>query len=178
MASKLQQTSAAVKAKPEAKSRQSKVAPVAPTLDLERSVPVLVTILANRITTSGSMTFRKHHGLGSTDWKVLSTIAIEPDVTGARIAQVVGLDRAAVSRVLKGFVELKLIEVKQSTRHSNYQSVTLTPVGRALHDEAIVTAFEREKILLAPFSAKERIQLVNFLNRLIAQSRMLMPNGE
>ncbi len=143
------------------------------TLDLQRSVPVLITILANRITTSGSIIFRRRHGLGSTDWKVLSTIAIEPEVTGARISQLVGLDRAAVSRVLKGFTERGLIQVEQSARHSNYQSVTLTPAGRALHDEAIVTAFEREQVLLEPFSTKDRGQLVALLQKLIVQSRML-----
>ena len=148
-----------------------------PTLDLDSSVPVLVTILANRITTSGSTTFRRRHGIGSTEWKVLSTIAIESHVTGARISQLVGIDRAAVSRVLKGFVERGLIQVDQSARHSNYQSVTLTAAGEKLHDEAIITAFEREKLLLQPFSAREKTQLVQLLRKLIDQSRALTQAG-
>lgn len=142
-------------------------------LSLDSSVPVLVTILANRITTSGSMVFRQRHGLGSTEWKVLSTIAIEPSVSGARISQLVGLDRAAVSRVLKIFVERRLVLVEQSDRHSNYQQVSLTAAGVALHDEAVETAFEREHTLLTPFSARERVQLVDFLRRLLDQSRAL-----
>ena len=163
-------------ARPEtARSTQASPAPTdtSSTLDLNRSVPVLVTILANRITTSGSLIFRRRHGIGSTDWKVLSTIAIEPGATGLRISQLVGLDRALVSRVVKGFAEKGLVQIDQSARHSNYQSVTLTPAGRTLHDEAIVTAFEREKMLLEAFSAKECDQLVRLLQRLIKQSAVL-----
>ncbi len=137
------------------------------TLDLDRSVPVLATILANRIATTGSITFRREHGLGSTEWKVLSTIAIEPGVTGARISQLVGLDRAAVSRTLKTFGQRNLTQVDQHERHSNYQSVTLTPTGRALHDEALVTAFGREELLLAGFDPAEVELLIVFFQRLL-----------
>ncbi|HEX7781261.1 MAG TPA: MarR family winged helix-turn-helix transcriptional regulator [Sphingobium sp.] len=159
------------------KPASSDAEPLSATLDLNSSVPVLVTILANRITTSGSITFRRLHGIGSTEWKVLSTIAIEPHVTGARICQLVGLDRGAVSRVLKGFVERGLIQVDQNARHSNYQSVSLTVAGQLLHEEAVLTAFEREKILLKPFTAKQQLQFVEMLRKLIDQSRLLAQAG-
>lgn len=147
--------------------RQESPADTPTELDLDRSIPVLVTILANRITTSGSFTFRRLHGLGSTEWKVLSTIAIESGVTGARISQLVGLDRAAVSRTLKIFRDRKLTQVDQHERHKNYQSVTLTPAGRALHDKALLTAFSREAVLLSDFTGQEREQLIHFLQRLL-----------
>ena len=134
---------------------------------------VLVTIVANRITTTGSFTFRRLHGLGSTEWKVLSTIAIEPGVTGARISQLVGLDRAAVSRTLRIFAGRGLTRVDQHERHSNYQSVTLTAEGRKLHDEALVTAFSREATILEGFSEAERLRLVSSLQRLLRNAGTL-----
>ncbi|HEX7784444.1 MAG TPA: MarR family transcriptional regulator [Sphingobium sp.] len=142
-------------------------------LDLERSVPVLATILANRVTTTGSLMFRKRHGLGSMEWKVLATLATGTGITGAQISQLIGLDAGGVSRVLKAFVARGIIQVEQSARHSNYQSITLTAMGRRLHDEAILTAFEREQVLLKTFSVEERDKLIDFLQRLIAQSRNL-----
>ena len=117
--------------------------------------------------------FGDRHGLGSTEWKVLSTIAIEPHVTGMHISQIVGLDRAAVSRVLKKFVERGLVHINQSDRHSNYQEVSLSSAGKALHNQAIVTAFQRETILLESFTPDEQKQLVGFLSRLLASTEKL-----
>ena len=142
-------------------------------LDLENSVTVVVSMIANRITNSGSAIFRARHSLGSTDWKVLSTIAVEPAVTGMRISQLVGLDRSAVSRVLKHFAAAGLVEIGQSDRQSNYQEVTLTEAGQKLHDEAILTAFEREDFLIEPFSDAERVLLLKLLHRLLARASRL-----
>lgn len=142
-------------------------------LDLDRSVPVLVTILANKITSTGSSTFRERHGIGSTEWKVLSSIAIEPHTTGLGIAQCIGLDKAAVSRTLKRFVEQGIVKLDRSDRHSNYQNVSLTAKGTRLHDQAVLTAFEREDILLATLSPEERDQLVAILTKLLAAAPAL-----
>ena len=142
-------------------------------LDLHRSVPALITLISNRITATGTATFGARHGLGSTDWKVLSSIAIEPGISGAGIAQLVGMDKALVSRVLKKFLIDGLIRIRQSTRHSNYQEITLTSKGWRLHDAAVETAFQREAALLEGFSLEERRSIVGLLVRLLEQTAAL-----
>lgn len=133
---------------------------------------MLLTIAANRITSSGTRMFGDRHGLGSTEWKVLATLAANQGATGALISHRIGLDPAAVSRVLKTLSQRGIIRADPSDRHGKYRSLSLTDAGRRLHDEALQTACEREAMLLEGFSPEERATLVQMLRRLL-DSRLL-----
>lgn len=136
------------------------------TLDLEQSIPVLLSFLSSRMTSTGSATYRRHLGLGLVEWKVMSMLAIQPGISGNDVAQVIGLDKAAVSRTVKALEKRGLAASNPSNEHSG-RRLDLTPAGLALHDQAVLLAFERERLLLNGFSQEERRLLISFLQRML-----------
>jgi DNA-binding MarR family transcriptional regulator len=136
-------------------------------LDLENSILVLLTMLANMISTTGQATFRGRHGLGSTEWKVLSTVAGQPQSSGARIAEFLSIDRGLVSRTIQALSRKNYVCVEKTGRQSNYQAVSLTSEGERIHSEALKTAIEREKTILADIDIDDRDAMIKSLKKML-----------
>jgi DNA-binding MarR family transcriptional regulator len=139
-----------------------------PTLDLRRNVPALLVFLANKLTTSASGLYREHFGVGTTEWRIMALLAIEPDIAAKRICEVIGFDKAAVSRTLKVLDDRGLISVRPLPNNSRSAALTLTARGRKLHDRIIMIALERERRLLSCLAPDEVEHLIDMLNRMHA----------
>jgi DNA-binding MarR family transcriptional regulator len=137
-------------------------------LNLERYVPALITILANRLTMSGSTVYRQLLGVGATEMRVIVIVAAQPNISGIRIGKITGLDKAAVSRALKSLESLGLIKVTADTSHVRRQSISLTRLGRLLHTDGMVISLERERRLLKGFGRQQHSELIRLLNLMIA----------
>ena len=138
-------------------------------LNLDRYVPGLLTSLTNNLSSGASACYRRHFGIGIVEWRVLAMLAVENHISANRIVQVIGLDKSAVSRALQmlereGYVSTE-VDCKDARRHT----VSLTRSGRQLHDRVLVTALERERLLLADFTEQEVDVLVGFLHRMSGQ---------
>lgn len=70
-------------------------------LDLERYVPALLTFVSNKLAKGASATYLRMFDVGVTEWRVISMLAVEPNITANRICQVIGFDKALVSRSLQ-----------------------------------------------------------------------------
>ena len=141
-------------------------APEGQTLDLERYVPALITFIANKLTHGSSSLYRKHFGVGVIEWRCMALLAIEPWISPGRFSQVIGLDKAAVSRLIRALQDLGLAEVRANSQRSRFLEIALTEKGRALHDRIIQLAFERERRLLADLTPAERETLIAALNKM------------
>jgi DNA-binding MarR family transcriptional regulator len=137
-----------------------------PTLDLDRYVPGLLVWVSNKLSASASQLYRSLHGLGVTDWRVLAYIELYPWSTGAQVCELIGLDKAAVSRSF-GFLEgLGLLQSRPSgLRKIEY---AVTPEGHRVYEEVLVIALAREEALLGGFSTQERSALIGYLHRMLA----------
>jgi DNA-binding MarR family transcriptional regulator len=133
-------------------------------LDLDNYVPGLVTWLANKLSAGASKLYRERHGLGVIDWRVMSTLAAVEGSNAARICQVVGLDKGAVSRSLALLSARGLVEV-----NGRAKPLRLTEAGRAVHDAILDLALAREARLLAGLSAAETAELVRMLHILLGK---------
>ena len=140
----------------------------APVLDLENYAPALLTFLANKLTVGANALYREKFGVGVTEWRVMALLAIEAPIPAARICQVIGLDKAPVSRCLAALEQAGLVRVKLDGADARRRPVALTAAGRKLHDRIIKLALEREARLLACLNAAERRTLLALLNRLHA----------
>ena len=78
-------------------------------LDLKVYVPALVTFLANKLSSGASNCYRKHFNIGVVEWRILALLRVERSITANRICQVIGLDKAAVSRALKSLHKRELV---------------------------------------------------------------------
>ncbi len=135
-------------------------------LDLRRYVPALITFIANKLSRSGSALYRRHFGIGITEWRIIALLAIEPAIPAQRICQVIGFDKGPVSRSLALMEQSGLVRSQPDPRDARRKLTSLTASGRALHDRIIQVALERERRLLSCLSAEEQAQLIAMLNRL------------
>jgi DNA-binding MarR family transcriptional regulator len=143
-------------------------------LDLENSILVLLTMLSNMISATGQATFRRRHGLGSTEWKVLSVVAGRPQSSGAQIAEFLSIDRGLVSRTIKALSRKDYVRIEKSGKQSNYQAVSLTPDGARIHGEALITALEREKLILSKISIEERDSMIGSLKKMLGNMKAVI----
>jgi DNA-binding MarR family transcriptional regulator len=139
------------------------------TLDLDRSVGVLINFLSNRMTSTGSAVYRSRFGLAIGEFRLLVMLACEPDISPARICQVMGLDNGAVSRALRALERRKLVVSRPDPRNPAYRMWSLTEQGAELQDKAVQVAMERDAILMADIAEDEHELLLSMLRRMLAR---------
>ena len=138
-------------------------------LDLDNYVPAYLTYLAGKLSNSASATYRPKFGVGITDWRIMALLAAEPWISAGRVCDVIGLDKAAVSRSVRGMKILGIVDVRWAGDDKHRQVIALTRKGLILHDRIVKLSLEREQQLLKIFSAAERKMLINFLSRMHAR---------
>jgi DNA-binding MarR family transcriptional regulator len=121
-----------------------------------------VNWLGNRLVTTASATYGQI-GLGFLDARLLYLLGRRPDITAARIAEIIGVDAAAVSRAVKSLKARKLI----SEARGPLRSLSLTDEGWALCRLTEKISDEREMRLLRGFSDQEAEQMLGLLNRML-----------
>ena len=114
-------------------------------LDLDRYVPALITFIANKLSRSATVVYQKRFGVNVTEWRILSLLAIEPEISAARICHVIGFDKGPVSRTLAGMEERGLVSIRADRQDGRTHSISLTAKGLTTHDQVIAVALERER---------------------------------
>ena len=137
-----------------------------PVIDHERYVPALINFLGNRLAAGASSVYRREFGIGVTEWRILSLLAVEGTCSAPHICQFFDLDKALVSRTTRSLVKNGVVTVT-AQEGKNKRAIVLTRVGRSLHDRVIKLALQREKVLLAGFTKEETDVLIDMLRRLL-----------
>lgn len=138
-------------------------------LDLGGYVPYFLTAISNTWSRSSSRLYLERFGVGVTEWRVISQLAIEPGIAAQRICEVIGLDKGAVSRSVAALVAAGYVTEGADGRDARRQLLELTARGYVLHDQLIALAKAREQMMLEGFTAEERDQFTGFLRRLHAR---------
>lgn len=134
-------------------------------LDLDHYVPGLLLWLSNKMAGSASSLYRARFDLGVTEWRMISFFQIYPWATASQACDLMGIDKAAVSRSIATLRESGWLQSRpDGLRRVEY---ALTAPGRKLHDRMARLAVAREDALLTGFSPNEREQLLNYLHRLL-----------
>lgn len=134
-------------------------------LDLDRYVPALITFVANKLSRSATAAYQKRFGVNVTEWRILALLAIEPEISAARICHVIGFDKGPVSRTLAAMEERGLVAIRADRQDGRTYSISLTAKGAATHDRVIALALERERRLLSCLNKAERETLIVLLRR-------------
>ena len=138
-------------------------------LDLDNYIPAYLTWIANKMSSSASAIYRKRFGVGIVDWRIMALLAVEPWIVAGRICDVIGIDKAAVSRSVALMQQKGLVETRFQDNNQRRQYIALTLKGIELHDAMVQVAHEREEALLAGFTAAERKTAVDLLARMHAR---------
>jgi DNA-binding MarR family transcriptional regulator len=137
-----------------------------PVIDHDEMVSALVHNLSTRLTSGASLQYRRRFGLGMTEWRMMALLAKEPWITPHRICQVIGMDKAAVSRTMRALERRDLIAIRPHNTRTRSVELALTDSGVALHNHVVLTSLERERRLVAGLTVAEATVLVELLRRL------------
>ena len=126
------------------------------------SIATRINWLGNRLVTTASATYGQI-GLGFLDARLLNLLCRLPDITAARISEILGVDAAAVSRAVKSLKARKLV----AEARGPLRSLSLPDDGRALGRQTRKISDERESRLMQGFSEQEIDQMLVLVNRLL-----------
>ena len=135
-------------------------------LDLEIYVPGFLTWIANKLSSSASAIYRRRFGVGIVEWRIMALLAVEPWIPTARMCEVIGLDKAGVSRSLRVLQDKGLAETRFQDSNQRRQFIALTDRGIKLHDRIVLVARRREEQLLTGFTKEERSLAIKLLARM------------
>jgi len=140
-----------------------------PVINHGEYVPALINFVGNKLATGASSAYRREFGIGVTEWRILSLLAVENTCSAQQICQFFDLDKGLVSRTTKSLVENGVVRVTAQSGGVK-RAVVLTKEGRSLHDRVIKLALKREQVLLACLSQQEAVVLIDLLKRLLVQA--------
>lgn len=140
-------------------------------LDITNYVPFFLSSINNALSRGASAIYREKFGLGITEWRTISMLAIEPGITAARICDVINLDKAAASRALATLDSMGYLESVSSETDPRKRTWSLNEAGYALHGTILKLAIGREEALLKGVDPQD-------LEATIRAMRIMMKNVE
>ncbi len=135
---------------------------------LEQSASFLLGAIANKLVNAGSALCRRHFAIGYTEWRAMVILALEP-ATAKRICDVVGLDKAAISRALKLLEARALIAPTDATSGRRSRAYRLTDQGAAVYRRMLAASREQQRRLLARLTPEEAPLFADMLRRVLGQ---------
>jgi DNA-binding MarR family transcriptional regulator len=137
--------------------------PQADAIDLDRYVPAYFVWIANKLTRGASQNYLNLFGVGAEVWRCMVLLAIHETVTAQQVSQIIGMDKASVSRCFKQMAAKKLISLELDPADGRLRVASLTLHGRDIHDQILGIALARERALLEVLSEDDRETLIRLL---------------
>lgn len=125
------------------------------------------TAISNVFSRKISSYVRQAHGIGLSEWRIISNLAHEPDITAAQVSQKNVMDKGLVSREFKSLLSKGLIEVMEKETGGRNNRARLTQKGIGIHNAIRPFVIEQYSLLMAGVSPEEEDALFNTLNKLM-----------
>ena len=119
---------------------------------------------SSALSRSAALRYRREFDVSLGEWRTIALIAADPTLTLNRLARRAGLDKAQMSRVVRGLVERGLVRRTESAGRSH--QLALTEAGVETYRGLIGAANERDAAFAAIFSGDEERVLVCALEKL------------
>lgn len=114
----------------------------------------------------------EHHGVTVAEWVVMRTLFDHTRTNPSKIAEALGMTRGAISKLLDRLSGKKLVRCDAVKPDRRFQTVELTPAGRALVPRLAALADRNDCEFFASLTELQRQTLMDLL-QLIAKSRGL-----
>ena len=131
-----------------------------------KSIPYLLGAISNLLSIGGSRLYRRSFKLGLMEIRLMWVLGVEPRITAQAASQIIGVDKAAISRALATLERRRLVDIAADPADSRQRIIDLSPQGRRLHQRILRVSRERERRLLAPFTQAESRLLASLLHRM------------
>jgi DNA-binding MarR family transcriptional regulator len=139
------------------------------TLNLATNPMALLVFAANRHSRNSARYYHRRLGIRATDYRILVILTAEPNSSVTSASEVIGIDKAAVSRSLQRLEAQRYVTSKTPGSNTRHRLWRLTAKGNALHDKVLALGLERQRQHLKGFTAED---VKNFSGML----RLIMKN--
>jgi len=139
---------------------------VHPTVDLDHYVPGYITWVSNKLSRGASQAYLRVFGVGIEMWRLMVLLAIKGELAANEASRIIGMDKGSVSRCFKSMQTKGFIEMRLDAKDGRLRVASFTDSGRAVHDQIIGLALERERAFLSALTPDESRQFLNLLVRL------------
>jgi len=141
-------------------------------IDPDHFTPRLLALLSNALVWRESHELRRRFGLGTNDWRVISSLALRPGMAATDIAEYAALNKAVVSKSVSALTARKLIALSDGPRGS--RPMFLTREGAAMHDLMLPISLRGQEIMLSHVAPEDITRLNDLLLAMLQETRALM----
>jgi DNA-binding MarR family transcriptional regulator len=138
-------------------------------LNLPRYATYFLHLVSNKLSSGASRLYLSKFDIGVIEWRVMGMVAVEPGITSNRICQMIGFDKAAISRATRTLETKGYLRIIAAPDDQRRRTLDMTARGLKLHDQILAIALERERRLLSGLSEQEVDVLLDLLARIAEQ---------
>lgn len=139
-------------------------------INIDRHATAHINMLANKLMLKSSLAYTQKFGIGMMEWRVISVLSDHPASSVQTLSDILGLDKAAVSRTIKKLQEKEYVLVEGHPEDKRIYVINLTESGHSLYEAASEFAIEREQLLLSDLDDDQKNSLFEILK--ILRSRV------
>ncbi|MDO8384485.1 MAG: helix-turn-helix domain-containing protein [Microbacterium sp.] len=146
--------------------------PLPNSIDPDHFTPRLLALLSNALVWRESHELRRRFGLGTNDWRVISSLGLRPGMAATDVAEFTSMNKAVVSKSVSVLTDRRLIELSDGPRGS--RPMFLTRAGAEMHDLMMPVSLRGQEIVLSHLEPAQITQLNDLLLAMLKETRALM----
>jgi DNA-binding MarR family transcriptional regulator len=123
-------------------------------------------VAANFLRRGAILRYRRLVGLPWVEYGIVAVLGRRKPITVAGLAELLGMDKAQLSRALSNLVRRELVARSTNPEDSREVLVALTEAGLETHEVMVRAGFERNAYLLANLSSQQISELDGVLEEL------------
>jgi DNA-binding MarR family transcriptional regulator len=142
-------------------------------IDLQSYFPYRMAVLAQHMSLAVAEVYSKRFALSRQEWRVIAVIGGVESIPTRDIGRITTLDKMEISRAMQKLERRGFVARVTDESDRRNKIVALTPSGRALYEDIVPLALQREVELLADFTEAERETFETLMRKLTATARRL-----
>lgn len=142
-------------------------------IDLDRFLPYRLAVLANTFSRVLAPLYEEKYGLTVAEWRLIAILARFGPLSANGVCARAEMDKVRVSRAVARAMASGLVDRRVDRADRRRSILTLTPRGRAIHDEIVPRALEREAEVIGTLEEEETEALFQLIGRLQGQANAL-----
>lgn len=146
--------------------------PLPHSIDPDHFTPRLLALLSNALVWRESHELRRRFGLGTNDWRVISSVGLKPGMSATDVADFAAMNKAVVSKSVSALTERRLIVLSDGPRGS--RPIYLTRAGAEMHDLMLPISLRGQEIVLSHLAPDDITRLNDLLLNMLQETRALM----
>lgn len=138
--------------------------------NLEQTLAFKIAKLSNLISQPFYIKYGKDEDLYLPEWRIIQTLAINPQITSKHLCQIIGMHKMNVSRAVKRLEKLGRLKCETSNNDKRAKLLELTHEGQKLYERLKPGAQARAAELASGLSNYEIKTLNDLINKLIIKA--------